>query len=221
MKSQYKNVLIKLDFVEREGKMQKIKKAISIIVVLILLPILLMSIVILVDSYTHPNEVPSFFGWKPFIVLSGSMETQISAGDIVVVKEIDTNELKKGDIIAFKDGNIVITHRIDEVTEIDGKTQYITKGDNNSTQDIGYVLPEQVEGVFKFKIARLGNIAMFIQTPLGMIVCLSIPIIIIILLQTTDSKKEKEELIAKLNKQSKMEEEIEKLKKQNEELMKK
>lgn len=221
MKSQYKNVIIKLDFVEREGKMQKIKKAISIIVVLILLPILLMSIVILVDSYTHPDEVPSFFGWKPFIVLSGSMETQISAGDIVVVKEIDTNELKKGDIIAFKDGNIVITHRIDEVTEIDGKTQYITKGDNNNTQDIGYVLPEQVEGVFKFKIARLGNIAMFIQTPLGMIVCLSIPIIIIILLQTTDSKKEKEELIAKLNKQSKMEEEIEKLKKQNEELMKK
>lgn len=201
--------------------MQKIKKAISIIAILILLPILLMSIVILVDSYTHPDEVPSFFGWKPFIVLSGSMETQISAGDIVVVKEIDTNELKKGDIIAFKDGNIVITHRIDEVTEIDGKTQYITKGDNNNTQDIGYVLPEQVEGVFKFKIARLGNIAMFIQTPLGMIVCLSISIIIIILLQTTDSKKEKEELIAKLNKQSKMEEEIEKLKKQNEELMKK
>ena len=221
MKCQYKNVIIKLDFVEREGKMQKIKKAISIIVVLILIPILLMSIVILVDSYTHPNEVPSFLGWKPFIVLSGSMETQISAGDIVVVKEIDTNELKKGDIIAFKDGNIVITHRIDEVTEIDGKTQYITKGDNNNTQDIGYVSPEQIEGVFKFKVSRLGNLAMFIQTPLGMIVCLSIPIIIIILLQTTDSKKEKEELIAKLNKQSKMEEEIEKLKKQNEELMKK
>lgn len=221
MKSQYKNVIIELDFVEREGKMQKIKKAISIIVILILLPILLISIAILVDSYTHPDEVPSFFGWKPFIVLSGSMETQISAGDIVVVKEIDTNELKKGDIIAFKDGNIVITHRIDEVTEIDGKTQYITKGDNNNTQDIGYVSPEQIEGVFKFKVSRLGNLAMFIQTPLGMIVCLSIPIIIIILLQTADSKKEKEELISKLNKQSKMEEEIEKLKKQNEELMKK
>lgn len=201
--------------------MQKIKKAISIIVILILIPILLISIVILVDSHTHPDEVPSFWGWKPFIVLSGSMETQISAGDIVVVKEIDTNELKKGDIIAFKDGNIVITHRIDEVTEIDGKTQYITKGDNNNTQDIGYVSPEQIEGVFKFKVSRLGNLAMFIQTPLGMIVCLSIPIIIIILLQTADSKKEKEELISKLNKQSKMEEEIEKLKKQNEELMKK
>lgn len=99
--------------------------------------------------------------------------------------------------------------------------KYITKGDNNNTQDIGYVLPEQVEGVYQFKVARLGNLAMFIQTPLGMIVCLSIPVIIIVLLQAANSKKEKEELIARLNNQNKMEEEIEKLKKQNEELMKK
>lgn len=201
--------------------MQIFKKIISIIILIILITILFVSGTILIDSYLYPDEVPSFFGWKPFIVLSGSMETQISAGDIVVVKEIDTQNLKKGDIIAFKEDDVVITHRIDEVEEKDGQVQYITKGDNNKTQDIGSVLPNQIEGVFKFKISRLGNLAMFVQTPLGMIVCLSIPIIIIILLQTADSKKEKEELISKLNKQSKMEDEIEKLKKQNEELMKK
>ena len=201
--------------------MQIFKKIISIIVIIILLPILLISATILIDSYMHPDKVPSFFGWKPFIVLSGSMETQISAGDVVVVKETDTQSLKKGDIIAFKEDNVVITHRIDDITEENGEKRYITKGDNNNTQDVGYVLPEQVEGVFQFKIARLGNLAMFIQTPLGMIVCLSIPIIIIILLQTSDSKKEKEELMRKLDNQSKMEEEIKKLKKENEELMKK
>lgn len=201
--------------------MQIFKKIISIIILIILITILFVSGTILIDSCLHPDEVPSFFGWKPFIVLSGSMETQISAGDIVVVKEIDTQNLKKGDIIAFKEDDVVITHRIDEVEEKDGQVQYITKGDNNKAQDIGTVLPNQIEGVFKFKISRLGNLAMFVQTPLGMIVCLSIPIIIIILLQTADSKKEKEELISKLNKQSKMEDEIEKLKKQNEELMKK
>ena len=169
----------------------------------------------------HPDEVPSFWGWKPFIVLSGSMETQISPGDVVIVKETDAENLKKGDIIAFKDGDVVITHRIDEVVEKDGKKEYVTKGDNNTTQDVGYVLPEQVEGVFKLKIARLGNLAMFVQTPAGMIVCLSIPIIIIILLQSSDSRKEKEELLKKMNEHERMEEEIEKLKKQNEELMKK
>lgn len=222
MKSVNKDVIIRIkNFVGRKRKMQIFKKIISIIILIILITILFVSGTILIDSCLHPDEVPSFFGWKPFIVLSGSMETQISAGDIVVVKEIDTQNLKKGDIIAFKEDDVVITHRIDEVEEKDGQVQYITKGDNNKAQDIGSVLPNQIEGVFKFKISRLGNLAMFVQTPLGMIVCLSIPIIIIILLQTADSKKEKEKLISKLNKQSEMEDEIEKLKKQNEELMKK
>lgn len=201
--------------------MQKFKKIVSVLLLLILLPILFVSATILVDSYVHPDEVPSFWGWKPFIVLSGSMETQISPGDVVIVKETDAENLKKGDIIAFKDGDVVITHRIDEVVEKDGKKEYVTKGDNNTTKDVGYVLPEQVEGVFKLKIARLGNLAMFVQTPAGMIVCLSIPIIIIILLQSSDSRKEKEELLKKMNEHERMEEEIEKLKKQNEELMKK
>ena len=199
--------------------MQKAKKVLSIIVLIILIPILLISLVILINSYVRPNEVPSFLGWKPFIVLSGSMETQISAGDIVVVKQVDTNTLKKGDIIAFKENDIVITHRIDEIIQEENTTQYITKGDNNNTQDMGYVVPEQIEGKYEFKIARLGNLAMFTQTPLGMIVCLSIPILIVI--QIKDSKKDKELITQKTNKQKEMEEEIERLKKQNEELMKK
>jgi len=58
--------------------MQKAKKILSILILIILIPILLISLVILINSYISPNEVPSFFGWKPFIVLSGSMETQNS-----------------------------------------------------------------------------------------------------------------------------------------------
>lgn len=76
--------------------MQKIKKILTILILLILIPILFVSGVILMNSYIHPDKVPSFFGWKPFIVLSGSMETQISVGDIVIVKEVDTSTLKKG-----------------------------------------------------------------------------------------------------------------------------
>ena len=201
--------------------MQKAKKVLSIIVLIILIPILLISLVILINSYVRPNEVPSFLGWKPFIVLSGSMETQISAGDLVVVKQVDTNTLKKGDIIAFKENDIVITHRIDEIIQEENTTKYITKGDNNNTQDMGYVVPEQIEGKYEFKIARLGNLAMFTQTPLGIIVCLSIPILILIVIKIKDSKKDKELITQKANKQKEMEEEIERLKKQNKELMKK
>lgn len=201
--------------------MQKIKKILIILILLILIPILFVSGVILMNSYIHPDKVPSFFGWKPFIVLSGSMETQISVGDIVIVKEVDTRTLKKGDIIAFRNKDIVITHRIDDIITEDGKVKYITKGDNNNTRDEGTVLPDQVEGIFICNVHRLGNLAIFIQTPIGMVVCLSIPIILIIIIGVIDSRKNTEVINQKLNKQKEMEEEIERLKQQNEELKKK
>ncbi len=201
--------------------MKKIKKIFSILILIILIPILVVSSVILINSYKYPDKVPSFFGWKPFIVLSGSMESEISVGDIVVVKEVDTSKLKKGDIIAFKQNEVVITHRIDEIKNEDGITKYITKGDNNNTQDKGYVLPEQIEGVFQYKVSRLGNLAMFIQTPTGMVVTLSIPILLLILIQFSESRKNKKSTNENIDKQKQMEEEIEKLKKQNQELMKK
>ena len=201
--------------------MGKLKKVVSIIILIILIPILFVNGVILVNSFIHPDEIPSFFGWKPFIVLSGSMETEIDAGDVAVVKETDTASLKKGDIIAFKSGEIVITHRIYDIIQEEGETRYITKGDNNNAEDNGYVLPEQIEGVYQFKISRLGNIEMFIQTPIGMIVCLSIQFIILVLVQIVDSKRNQKYIKEKGNKQKIMEEEIERLKKENEELMKK
>ena len=54
-----------------------------------------------------------------------------------------------------------------------------------------------------------------------MIICLSIPIILIIIIGIADSKKNAEVINQKLNKQKEMEQEIERLKQQNEELKKK
>ena len=148
------------------------------------------------------------YGFTRQKILQFSMETQINTGDLVVVKDAQNTELKNGDIIAFKNGDSVITHRIVDKVEEEGKIKYKTKGDNNNATDDWYVSPEQIEGIYQFKMSKLGNIAMFIQTPIGMIICLSIPIILIILTQMTASKE----------KQKDMEQEIEKLKKQNKEL---
>lgn len=198
--------------------MQKVKKILSIIVLIILLPVLIVNAVILINSIRNPEEIPSFFGWKPFIVLSGSMEAEICTGDLVIVKEVDPSILKKQDIIAFKEDEIVITHRIVDIIEENGIKKYITKGDNNNTQDKGYVVDEQVEGLYQFKITGLGNLAVFIQTPIGMVVSLSIPVLLLILVQMSENKKMKNE---KNQKEKNLEKEIEKLKKEKEELMKK
>ena len=196
--------------------MRIVKKILTSIILIILCSILFVSGVILINSYAKPNEVPSFFGWKPFIVLSGSMETQILPGDVVVVKEIDAKKLKENDIIAFKDDdNIVITHRIIEIIKDEnGNTKYKTKGDNNNDEDDRFVRPEQIEGIYKFRIGKLGNLALFVQTPVGMVICISIPLILLLLLQWKESLKE-----GKVKKDT--QKEIEELRKQNEELRKK
>ena len=198
--------------------MQRIKRTFYVIAIVIMIPILFVSGVVLINSYIHPEEVPSFFGWKPFIVLSGSMETQIYAGDIAVVKEVDANTVKEGDIIAFRQDDVVITHRIIKIENEGGETVIYTKGDNNTEVDQNTVSLEQIEGVFVFKISGLGNTAMFIQTPTGIVACLSVPLAILIIMQIVSSIKDRK--YEEEEKNRIMQEEIKRLRKQNEELSK-
>lgn len=188
--------------------MRKLKIILSSIVLAILTPIIIVSLVILIDSWVHPDEIPSFFGWKPFIVLSGSMETEIYAGDVAVVKKIDTKDIKENDIIAFKDGNIVITHRVIEIINDNGTIKYKTKGDNNNVNDDGYVKEEQIEGLYQFKISKLGDFAVFVQTPIGIVICLSIPLAILLIIQAIESRGNKK-------RQQEIQEELEYLREQN------
>lgn len=148
------------------------------------------------------------------------MESEIYAGDIAVVKEIDTDKLHEGDVIAFNIDGTVVTHRIQKIINEDGSVKYITKGDNNNVEDSRYVLPQQVEGIYKFKIRRLGNLAMFLQEPAGMIISLSIPIILLVLVQIHASKTDKKYYEQVENEKIKMEEELKKLRKENTELKK-
>lgn len=196
--------------------MESVKKIISILVLIIILPILFVNIIILVDSAMHPNEVPGFFGYKPFIVLSGSMEDEINSGDLVLTKECDANDLKKGDIISFKENEIVITHRIIDITDNDGEKHFITKGDNNENEDPGYVTADKIEGIYLYKVNGLGNVAMFLQTPIGIIVALSIPLAILICINLSQSRKD----VEVEDNTEELKNEIKRLKKENEKLKK-
>lgn len=46
--------------------------------------------------------------------------------------------------------------------QIDGKTKYQTKGDNNNAPDRNLIESTHVEGMYQFKIPKVGNIFMFI-----------------------------------------------------------
>ena len=120
-------------------------------------------------------------------------------------------------IKAYKEDQIVILQRIEEVTTEEGKIKYKTKSDNVSEEQYSnYVLEDQIEGIFKFRISRLGNFAVWIQTPLGMIIAISIPFLILIILQNKKTKEEVLHIKNESKEKEEMEKELEELRRQNE-----
>ena len=150
---------------KKKGIVSRIIKG---IIIGLLTIILIINVYVMIQAKSKPNSVPSVFGYKPFIVLSGSMETEIFVGDLVIVKEVEPATLRVNDIIAFRDSeNLVTTHRIVNIVNTDKGRCFETKGDNNNTKDNSIVCPESVEGKYHSKISKIGNAILFIQQPLG------------------------------------------------------
>ena len=163
--------------------MKKTVKVLKIGVIVILSIILILNLSIMIQSKIHPDQVPSIFGYKPFVVTSGSMESSINIGDLVFVKNVNYDDLKVNDIIAFKGkDDIVTTHRIIEEVEVDNEKCFKTKGDNNNTVDEEVVCKDGVEGIYSGKIAKVGDFILFIQKPLGFIVMMLSILIVCILI---------------------------------------
>lgn len=165
----------------------------TLVALIIMVPILLINIYIIVKANTNPDEIPGVFGYKPMIVMSGSMETSIYTGDLIFTKVVDPETLKEGDIIAFREeDNYVTTHRIISIKEVNGEKYFETKGDNNNTADQNLVSFEAVEGIYISRIAGLGNVLMFLQQPLGLAVVLLVILVVgIIVFAITGSSSNK------------------------------
>jgi len=147
----------------------------------LLVLVLVVNVTIIVKSYIYPDRVPDFLGYKPFIVLSGSMEPAIQAGDLIITKVIEAEKVAEGDIIAFQaEKNTIVTHRVTDVRTEEGLS-FLTKGDANTGADAKAVGVGELEGIYLCRLAGVGNFAMFLQTPLGMLLFVITPLCLFIL----------------------------------------
>lgn len=155
----------------------------------------------------NPNAVPMPFGFGASLVLSGSMEPEISTDDLVFVKKPE--KLQVGDVVLYNTGGSNVLHRI---TKIDGD-MITTKGDANNTEDKP-ISSGAVLGVYTGKIAGAGKVIRFITNPPFVMAVIFLLMMAAVTWMFVEEHRERKKLDS-------IKAEIDRLKAENEELRKK
>jgi signal peptidase I len=107
--------------------------------------------------------VPVLFGWRPYVVESGSMRPRVNIGDVVLASPVSDKATVLGRVIVFnsasKKGEIV-AHR---VIRISGDL-LTTKGDANQIADTGKITMSDVRGLGRLLVRWVGLPLIWLQT---------------------------------------------------------
>lgn len=123
--------------------------------------------------------------FSAYIIISESMIPNINVYDAVVTVRVGEDKIKVNDIITFISKEIQtagtpITHRVIGIVETENGIKYRTKGDNNNTADFALIAPEEVIGKVYLRIPMIGYVQTFMTKPLGWILIIVIPCLLII-----------------------------------------
>ena len=102
--------------------------------------------------------VSGYFKYYAIAIASNSMSPTFERGSVAIIKKIDGDysNLDIGEIIAYHYENKIIAHRIDKITEINGKKYFYTKGDANNSIDNYVVGEEMIMGTINYYIPFIG-----------------------------------------------------------------
>lgn len=158
-----------------------VRTAGTVLVVLVMVAITALAVTVIKGKAN--NGTPTFFGYRFYTVVSGSMKgsgkDSFDKGSLILVADIDPRDIRVGDIITFnresKDQKVT-THRVAEVRkDQNGGLSFITKGDANPAPDDAEVPASIVVGIVRANVPRLGNVILFAQTKTGRFYTLYLP----------------------------------------------
>ena len=169
-------------------KALKIARTVAVWLVVALAVFMMVFTVISVSTFDRADR--KLFGYRAFVVLTDSMEkTDFAAGDLVLIKDVDPQTLKEGDIIAFTSRNEAsygktITHKIRRLTtDAEGIPGFVTYGTTTDTDDETVVTYPFVIGKYEGRVPKVGKFFQFLKSTPGYIVCILIPFMVLILLE--------------------------------------
>lgn len=173
---------------EKEEKNERggIWTKIGVVICVLLAFVLVCNLTIIIKGTVDPERPPSIFGMTPMVVLSGSMsgtqEGHIEVGDLIFAEQTETDQLQEGDVISFMRDGSTVTHRIIGISSDDqGELLFTTKGDANEAEDTAPVSEAQIIGRYMGRLPGVGDFAMFLQRPLGMLLFIGVPLLAFII----------------------------------------
>ena len=152
------------------------------------------------------NRLPMPFGYGAAVVLSGSMEPEISEGDLIIVRE--TNTFTSNEVVVYDDTESLVVHR---VVDINGEI-VTTKGDANPVADEPIHI-SAVKGAVVVVIPFAGKLVDFLKTPIGTFLIIAAAIALVEVPRRREKERDDEE-------RQKIIDEIQKLREENKELEK-
>jgi signal peptidase len=127
-----------------------------------------------------PEQTIKFFGFKPFIVVTESMEPYINVNDVVIATSFNADEAEVGDIITFNadidyNGTMeVVTHYIYEIDrsgdEVIIRTNRHFEDGETPIPDTWLIPASNVIGSMSYKIPYLGLVIGFVTSFYGIAV---------------------------------------------------
>ena len=164
-----------------------LKKIFNIFVWVVVAFTVAVMIFTIVSVNTFNRNDRDVFGYKAYIVRSDSMSaTDFSAGDLVLVKEVDPTTLAEGDVIAFISQNPesfgqTVTHKIKTlVKKENGDRGFITYGTTTGVTDEAMVTFPYVLGKYQFKLPKVGYFFDFLKSPVGYVLFILLPCLLLI-----------------------------------------
>lgn len=100
--------------------------------------------------------VSGIFKYHMIAIMSDSMNPVYYRGDAIIYYKERVEKINEGDILVFKSGNSIITHRVVSKVNDNGHYTFRTKGDNNNTEDKIKITEKDVLGTVKYIVKYIG-----------------------------------------------------------------
>jgi signal peptidase I len=110
------------------------------------------------------SVAPIALGWRPVVVVSGSMEPHVHPGDVVLV-DPGLRVPTPGQVVLVRDPTTSTGSKLHRLVRRDAQGRLITKGDANPTEDTTPVPPSDVEGVARLLVPAAGRLTMLSGPP--------------------------------------------------------